>query len=113
MQFFDTAACGNISITTAAVTANSAGAGNAISAIANTTTGDITVVANGVLTADNAAVQAALLDGTATGDINVTTNAAIKAYFITVSGSGLQRRSLSHIAVVPRTEMAAATDFAW
>jgi len=81
VKVFDTAAGGNISITTAAVTANSAGAGNAISAIANTKTGDITVVANGVLTADNAAVQAALLDGTATGDINVTTNAAINARF--------------------------------
>jgi hypothetical protein len=76
----DTAAGGNISVTTGAVTALTAGK-DAIDVQAQTLTGGITEVANGDINAGNAGMVAALLNAAATGNIDVTANGAMTARF--------------------------------
>ncbi|MDF2116369.1 autotransporter domain-containing protein, partial [Roseiarcaceae bacterium H3SJ34-1] len=76
----DTVTGGNVSITTGAVTAMTAGK-DAISAITQSLTANATVVANGDIKAGNAGVVTAILQGTATGNVSATANGAIDARF--------------------------------
>ncbi|MET3577331.1 outer membrane autotransporter protein [Mesorhizobium robiniae] len=76
----DTAVGGNISVTTGAVTALTAGS-DAIDVQTQSTTADVTVVANGDLQAGNASVVAAIFPAAATGNVDVTTNGSIDARF--------------------------------
>jgi hypothetical protein len=76
----DTAAGGNISVTTGAVTALTAGK-DAIDVQAQTLTGNVTEVANGDINAGNAGMVAAILNAAGTGNIDVTANGAITARF--------------------------------
>ncbi|MBP8072077.1 MAG: autotransporter domain-containing protein [Brevundimonas sp.] len=71
----DTAAGGDISVTTGSVTAMTAGR-SAIFVDSVSTTADVTIVANGALGAGGDAVRAVLRDG-ATGNVAVTTRAAV------------------------------------
>ncbi|MEG3147563.1 hypothetical protein U1839_23170, partial [Sphingomonas sp. RT2P30] len=75
----DTALGGNISVTTAAVTA--AGANNAIDVRSASTTANVTEVANGNIQAGNAGMVAAILPAAATGNIDVTANGSVNARF--------------------------------
>ena len=72
----DTANGGDISVTTGSVIATTTDE-NAIDIRSQSETADITVVANGALTAGTNGVLAYLGDVAATGDINVRTNAAV------------------------------------
>ncbi|MER9105931.1 autotransporter outer membrane beta-barrel domain-containing protein [Mesorhizobium sp. M0848] len=76
----DTAAGGDISVTTGAVTALTAGK-DAIDVQTQSTTADITEVANGNLQAGNAGMVAAILNASGTGNIDVTANGSIDARF--------------------------------
>ncbi|MES2044814.1 MAG: hypothetical protein V4475_13150 [Pseudomonadota bacterium] len=76
----DTAAGGNISITTGAVTALTAGK-DAIDVQSQSLTGNITEVANGNIQAGNAGMVAAILNAAGTGNIDVTANGSIDARF--------------------------------
>ncbi|HEX7848224.1 MAG TPA: hypothetical protein VF485_00700, partial [Sphingomonas sp.] len=76
----DTAAGGNISVTTGAVTALTAGK-NAIDVQSLSNTANITEVANGDINAGNAGMVAAIFPAAATGNIDVTANGAITARF--------------------------------
>lgn len=71
----DTGVGGDISVTTGSVTAMTAGR-NAIRVDSASTTADVTIVANGALSAGGDAVRAVLRDG-ATGNVAVTTRAAV------------------------------------
>ncbi|MDH7974363.1 hypothetical protein QH494_19410, partial [Sphingomonas sp. AR_OL41] len=75
----DTALGGNISVTTAAVTA--AGANNAIDVRSASTTANVTEVANGNIQAGNAGMVAAILPAAATGNVDVTANGSVNARF--------------------------------
>ncbi|WP_246674473.1 autotransporter outer membrane beta-barrel domain-containing protein [Mesorhizobium sp. B2-2-2] len=76
----DTAAGGNISVTTGAVTALTAGK-DAIDAQSQSLTGNVTEVANGDIKAGNAGMVAGLLNVGASGNIDVTANGSIDARF--------------------------------
>ncbi len=76
----DTAAGGNISVTTGAVTTFAPGT-DAIDVQTQSSTANITVVTNGALQPGNAGIVAAVLNGAATGNINVTANGSIDARF--------------------------------
>jgi len=76
----DTAAGGDISVTTGAVTALTAGK-NAIDAQSQSLTANITEVANGDINAGNAGMVAAIFPAAATGNIDVTANGAMTARF--------------------------------
>jgi hypothetical protein len=76
----DTALGGNISLTTGAVTALAVGK-NAIDVITQSTTANVTEVANGDIQAGNAGMVAAIFPAAATGNIDVTANGAITARF--------------------------------
>ena len=76
----DTAAGGDISVTTGAVTALTAGK-DAIDVQAQTLTGNVTEVANGDINAGNAGMVAAILNAAGTGNIDVTANGAMTARF--------------------------------
>ncbi len=76
----DTAAGGNIDVTTGAVTALSVGK-DAIDVQAQSLTGNVTIVANGAIQAGNAGIVGAILAGAATGNINITANSTIDARF--------------------------------
>ncbi|MER9854047.1 autotransporter domain-containing protein [Mesorhizobium sp. M0113] len=76
----DTAAGGDISVTTGAVTALTAGK-DAIDVQTQSPTADITEVANGNLQAGNAGMVAAILNASGTGNIDVTANGSIDARF--------------------------------
>ncbi|MBY5436146.1 autotransporter domain-containing protein, partial [Rhizobium leguminosarum] len=76
----DTTAGGNISVTTGAVTALTAGKAG-IDVQAQSLTGNVTVVANGDIGAGNAGIVGAITQAGASGDIDVTTNGAIDARF--------------------------------
>jgi hypothetical protein len=76
----DTAAGGDISLTTGAVTALTAGK-NAIDAVSVSNTANVTEVANGDINAGNAGLVGAIINGAATGNVDVTANGAITARF--------------------------------
>jgi hypothetical protein len=76
----DTAAGGDISVTTGAVTALTAGK-NAIDVISSSLTANVTEVANGNIRAGNAGMVAAIVPAAATGEVNVTANGSIDARF--------------------------------
>lgn len=76
----DTALGGDISVTTGAVTALTAGR-NAIDVRSQSTSADVTVVANGNLQAGNAGIVAVIFPGAGTGNIGVTANGSINARF--------------------------------
>ncbi len=76
----DTAAGGDISVTTGAVTALAAGM-NGIDVRSQSLTANVTEVANGDINAGNAGMVAAIFPGAATGNIDVTANGAINAVF--------------------------------
>ncbi|WP_066822095.1 hypothetical protein [Sphingomonas mali] len=76
----DTAAGGDISVTTGAVTALTAGQ-NAIDVLSQSLTANITEVANGDINAGNAGMVAAIFPSAATGNIDVTANGAMTARF--------------------------------
>jgi outer membrane autotransporter protein len=76
----DTAVGGNISVTTGAVTALTAGK-DAIDVQAQSLTGNVTIVANGNIKAGNAGIVGAILTAGAIGNIDVTANQAIDARF--------------------------------
>ena len=69
---------GDISVTTAAVSALSA-AGDAIDVQSLSTTADVTIIADGAIDAGDDGVVAAIMDATATGNISVTTNSTLDA----------------------------------
>ncbi|MGN6820604.1 MAG: hypothetical protein ACTHJR_18255 [Sphingomonas sp.] len=76
----DTAAGGDISLTTGAVTALTVGK-NAIDAVSVSTGANLTIVANGDVAAGNAGIVGAIIPGAATGNIDITANGAIDARF--------------------------------
>ncbi|MEI8720194.1 autotransporter outer membrane beta-barrel domain-containing protein (plasmid) [Mesorhizobium sp. ISC11] len=76
----DTAAGGAITVTTGAVTAL-AGSKDAIDIQAQSTTGNVTALANGDIKSGNAGIVTAIFPAAATGNINVTANGAIGARF--------------------------------
>ncbi|WP_090700023.1 MULTISPECIES: autotransporter domain-containing protein [unclassified Beijerinckia] len=76
----DTAAGGDISVTTGAVTALTAGK-DGIDVQTSSTSANVTIVANGDIKAGNAGIVGAILAGAATGNVNVTANGAIDARF--------------------------------
>ncbi len=76
----DTAVGGDISLTTGAVTALALGK-NAIDVITQSTTANVTEVANGDIQAGNAGMVGAILNAAATGEVNVTANGSIDARF--------------------------------
>ena len=76
----DTAAGGNIGVTTGAVTALTAGK-NAIDVLSQSLTGNVTEVANGNIQAGNAGMVAAIFPAAATGNIDVTANGSMDARF--------------------------------
>jgi|GEM_PF-1038663 len=76
----DTAIGGDISVTTGAVSALTAGK-NAIDALSVSTTANVTVVANGDINAGNAGIVGAIVNGAGTGNVDVTANGAINARF--------------------------------
>jgi hypothetical protein len=76
----DTAAGGDISVTTGAVTALTAGK-NGIDVVAQTSTGNVTIVANGDVNAGNAGIVGAIVNGGGSGNVDVTANGAIGARF--------------------------------
>jgi hypothetical protein len=76
----DTATGGDISVTTGAVTAPTAGK-NGIDVITQSTTANVTEVANGDINAGNAGLVGAIINGAATGNVDVTANGAITARF--------------------------------
>ncbi|WP_065092054.1 MULTISPECIES: autotransporter domain-containing protein [unclassified Rhizobium] len=76
----DTTAGGNISVTTGAVTALTAGK-DGIDVQAQSLTGNVTVVANGDIAAGNAGIVGAIMQAGASGNLDVTANGAIDARF--------------------------------
>ncbi|MBP2449068.1 autotransporter outer membrane beta-barrel domain-containing protein [Rhizobium leguminosarum] len=76
----DTTAGGNISVTTGAVTALTAGK-DGIDVQAQSLTGNVTEVANGDIRAGNAGIVGAIIPAAASGDIDLTANGAIDARF--------------------------------
>ena len=76
----DTAAGGDISVTTGAVTALTLGK-NGIDVITGSTAGNVTEVANGNIQAGNAGMVAAIVNAAGTGNIDVTANGSIDARF--------------------------------
>ncbi|WEK43376.1 MAG: hypothetical protein P0Y64_00515 [Candidatus Sphingomonas colombiensis] len=76
----DTAAGGDISVTTGAVTALAAGK-DGIDVQTQSLTGNVTLVANGDVKAGNAGLVGAVFPGGASGAISVTANGAIDARF--------------------------------
>ncbi|MDO9335636.1 MAG: hypothetical protein Q7T61_04495 [Caulobacter sp.] len=80
IQVRDAAVGTGVSITTGAVTALSAGQ-SGVDAVSFSLTGDLTVVTNGDVAADNGGVVAALFAGAGTGNVSVTTNGAASGRF--------------------------------
>uniref|UniRef100_UPI000A3DA7FE beta strand repeat-containing protein n=1 Tax=Sphingomonas asaccharolytica TaxID=40681 RepID=UPI000A3DA7FE len=76
----DTAAGGNIDVTTGAVTALAAGK-DGIDVQSLSTTGNVFITANGDVNAGNAGIVGALLTAGGTGNIDITANGAIDARF--------------------------------
>ncbi|HYC95243.1 MAG TPA: FG-GAP-like repeat-containing protein, partial [Sphingomicrobium sp.] len=72
----DTVRGGDISVTTAAVSATGGG-DDAIDVQSASTTADITIVTDGAVNAGDDAVLAAILNAAATGNISVTTNGTV------------------------------------
>ncbi|RYF92171.1 MAG: autotransporter outer membrane beta-barrel domain-containing protein [Caulobacteraceae bacterium] len=80
IQVRDAAVGTGVSVTTGAVTALSAGQ-SGVDAVSFSLTGDLTVVTNGDVAADNGGVVAALFAGAGTGNVSVTTNGAASGRF--------------------------------
>ncbi|MGY4399187.1 outer membrane autotransporter protein, partial [Sphingomonas sp. UYAg733] len=99
----DTALGGDISVTTGAVTALTAGQ-NAIDVRTASTTADVTVVTNGDIQAGNAGIVAAVFPAAATGNVDVTTNGAVNGRFgIDAENFGSGRTNVTTIGPVNAT----------
>ena len=99
----DTAAGGNVSVTTGAVTAL-AGGKDAIDVQTQSTTADIKIVANGDIAAGNAGIVGAIFPAGGTGNIDVTANGAIDARFgIDAENFGRGNTSVTTVGPVTAT----------
>ncbi|HEX7695296.1 MAG TPA: hypothetical protein VF409_12445 [Sphingomonas sp.] len=76
----DTAAGGDINVTTGAVTALTAGM-NGIDARSASNTANVTIVANGDIDAGNAGIVGAIINAGGTGNVDVTANGATNGRF--------------------------------
>jgi len=99
----DTAAGGDISVTTGAVTAL-AGGKDGIDVQSQSTTGNVTIVANGDINAGNAGIVGAIFPAGATGNVDVTANGAIDARFgVDAENFGTGNTSVATVGPVTAT----------